>query len=758
MPSGYRPPPAGFVDLCLIDEYNQLQAHIFTKSKTGTHKAELAVGSLRLLIESAKQLIVLDNDLTTFQVKTLQRLRGDRLSQSVVLQNTYKPWTGVSCEYLNSWTSHRVLEKALLDDLTAQQEHRSNGDEWHGLVVACHSIQQVNLLKEQAIRLGVPANLIKVYTGETDDQVKQGDFANAKVAWEGMALILYTCTVSVGVDCDSDHFSRLYAFFNPSNAHAAQSAQMLFRARRLNSIRIAFAGANHLYLPSEPELLYKCVLKSHSALSVPISCNPHYSALEVPSLDEKALEEMTQTTFVGGMWLSYHMEACRSRRNFLYRLFSILGRAGIQPVRFIYEKDSEEERREAKAARDDLVSDLDLRNAEMAVAHLSAVRGLRVQQRQAQTLNRGEKLALKALQAAEMYNVDASLLTPEWVTHYLPFKDCFALLSKLSAGEWQRQFDAKAAPQPQLVRNDVLLERAVVIPTPTRASLAAGRVGGLEGTSQLEQMRFVVRILNALGVTLVSNEQVIQPLTLVSPDLLSVLKDLLGDVKGKSCPATRVFGGVFTNPKSTNDWRVHLAGAMEDVKPKRIVNLVNKPLSVIGAVLKPVGDRDDRYYVFMWLWLGGPGPVPTHPLPLRTIPADSDSDFQSPDSDSDGGSVVRSLRRANHGGSVVRSSASSSSSSSSSARVSGRPRAKAPSPDSDSDLKFISPPAPLFLSKPASATSLSKPAAGLPTSSDSDDSDEPLQVLKLKRPKRSRRGRGDNPFKTNNNNKKPRNY
>ena len=73
-----------------------------------------------------------------------------------------------------------------------------------------------------------------------------------------------------------------------------------------------------------------------------------------------------------------------------------------------------------------------------------------------------------------------------------------------------------------------------------------------------------------LSVECLSNDQAIQPPTLVSSDLLSVLKDLL-DVQDKSCPATRVFREVFTNPKSTNDWRERVSGPIGDVKPKGVV-------------------------------------------------------------------------------------------------------------------------------------------------------------------------------------------
>jgi len=51
-----------------------------------------------------------------------------------------------------------------------------------------------------------------------------------------MALIIYTGTVSVGVSCESPHIRVLFAFFTNYLMHAAQSAQMLFRARQLWSV------------------------------------------------------------------------------------------------------------------------------------------------------------------------------------------------------------------------------------------------------------------------------------------------------------------------------------------------------------------------------------------------------------------------------------------------------------------------------------------------------------------------------------------
>ena len=244
-------------DLVVADEFSAAQSHAFNEmgpSKDGYQVANVGddyiphmfrgqawEGLLRArsLVEEAQALVVLDNDLCSAQVQAcVQTVRAGR--EYAVHINTAKPWG----QQLQDGTAHfcegesgvRSMEKRLMDQLRTQNLRRLAGDDWHGIAAACHTRTHAETLREMAIAAGVPSELIKLYTSETSAVEKERDFANATKAWEGMALIIYTGTVSVGVSCESPHIRVLFAFFTNYLMHAAQSAQMLFRARQLRSV------------------------------------------------------------------------------------------------------------------------------------------------------------------------------------------------------------------------------------------------------------------------------------------------------------------------------------------------------------------------------------------------------------------------------------------------------------------------------------------------------------------------------------------
>ena len=53
---------------------------------------------------------------------------------------------------------------------------------------------------EEAIQRYGAENIL-LYTSETGDDIKQNDFSNVNKAWDNKLIVIYTCTVSVGVSC-----------------------------------------------------------------------------------------------------------------------------------------------------------------------------------------------------------------------------------------------------------------------------------------------------------------------------------------------------------------------------------------------------------------------------------------------------------------------------------------------------------------------------------------------------------------------------
>jgi hypothetical protein len=142
--------------------------------------------------------------------------------------------------------------------------------------------------------------------------------------------------VSVGVSCASDHVERCFAFFKDRNAAAPQSAQMLFRCRKLKAVTIAYQGTpwGMSRPPRDRAALCAWATAARNAGKLPDQFNHARADLVMEAYgetatDPAALEQCLSTSFAGQMWVSARLEEHRSALDFVGRLRMILERAGI---------------------------------------------------------------------------------------------------------------------------------------------------------------------------------------------------------------------------------------------------------------------------------------------------------------------------------------------------------------------------------------------------------------------------------------------
>ena len=164
------------------------------------------------------------------------------------------------------------------------------------------------------------------------DDIKQNDFSNVNKAWDNKLIVIYTCTVSVGVSCTLEKFSHCFAFFKPGILACTQSAQMLFRCRKLTDITISyFESRKRKDLPLESKDLFQWVTQSKNLMSLPDEFrhdrNPFITTQT--STSAKALEEALYNKFEGLLWISNEIEKNRSATYFIQRLKTIIERAGM---------------------------------------------------------------------------------------------------------------------------------------------------------------------------------------------------------------------------------------------------------------------------------------------------------------------------------------------------------------------------------------------------------------------------------------------
>ena len=112
------------------------------------------------------------------------------------------------------------VRRRLFVFLDAQKEARDAGRPWFAASASVHSRKYADALALEA-RERYGADLVKLYTSETDDYDKKRDFADPATAWADAAVVIYTGTVSVGVSAALDRITNAFGFFTSNNARSS---------------------------------------------------------------------------------------------------------------------------------------------------------------------------------------------------------------------------------------------------------------------------------------------------------------------------------------------------------------------------------------------------------------------------------------------------------------------------------------------------------------------------------------------------------
>ena len=505
-------------DLILLDELTALTSHAYHGDN---FNARAGMTSLRILLKNAGRVIVSDNDLTSAQVVAFQTIRTNKKR---VVRNTYTPWSEVTATIHETRKTAELAEISLWERLNAEFAKREANTEWNGTVVAMHSrINADRIAIEARKRYG--SALVKLYTGETDDFEKARDFADAGKAWAGALVIIYTGTVSVGVSCNIPHFSEVFAFFMSDNASAATSAQMLFRARQIKKITIAFIGAKAHGLPlNKKDLLKWAVLaKNRGELPDEFRHDRNHMINTQSACNSDDLGDVVRG-FEGQLWIAAKMEELRSQANFIGRLTNILERAGVSIIKEAIEpivvpsvvpSSGEEPEEERKKKMVD--------NAEEAIERmLEDENSENPRNRSEEDRSAEHKAGDRVVHMGKVFGVDALQITAEFIEEHEQKQDKYQRL--------------------------------------TRTVNNKAREGwALKTTCEAEGCALAVKVLGALNLTVnadsgtvVTTEQIQAAAEKLAPEINNACLRLYGDRNGKkrekAKPALRSWLAVLNSP------------------------------------------------------------------------------------------------------------------------------------------------------------------------------------------------------------------
>jgi hypothetical protein len=187
------------------------------------HLAGQSIEKLYKLIQEARRIIVMDNDLTDLNIEWIKALRKDKPFS--VIHNTYQPQEGKTFRLApNKETVLAELWDWARGVSSLPFENRTSAS------LICHLRKDVQGIV-RALKTDFPELRIREYHGKSDPVEKAHDFSNVEESWSDVDLVAYTSTLKIGVSCTNPKFERAFCLFNSYIETNAGTNQMLFRMR-----------------------------------------------------------------------------------------------------------------------------------------------------------------------------------------------------------------------------------------------------------------------------------------------------------------------------------------------------------------------------------------------------------------------------------------------------------------------------------------------------------------------------------------------
>jgi hypothetical protein len=157
-----------------------------------------SIEKLYKLVQDARRVIVMDNDLTDLNIEWIKALRKD--IPFSIIHNTYQPQNGKTFRL----APNKETVLAELWDWAKQMsslpfENRKSAS------LICHLRKDVQGIV-RALKTDFPELRIKEYHGKSDPEEKAYDFSNVEESWSGIDFVAYTNTLKIGVSCTNSKF------------------------------------------------------------------------------------------------------------------------------------------------------------------------------------------------------------------------------------------------------------------------------------------------------------------------------------------------------------------------------------------------------------------------------------------------------------------------------------------------------------------------------------------------------------------------
>ncbi|CAI2197194.1 9080_t:CDS:2, partial [Funneliformis geosporum] len=252
-----------------------------------------SIEKLYKLIQEARRIIVMDNDLTDLNIEWIKALRKDKPFS--IIHNTYQPQKAKQMSSLPF-------------------ENRKSAS------LICHLRKDLQGIVH-ALKTEFPELRIKEYHGKSDPMEKAQDFSNVEESWKDIDLVAYTSTLKIGVSCTIPKFERAFCLFNSYIETNAGTNQMLFRMRCIKDY-ICHIEQRSSNVPVTEKGLFQWLLNAKR------ECLPRELQNRgiFPDVDSIIRNKDMPTI---RLWVAYMLENFRSRCLFGWRIVDFLRKAGM---------------------------------------------------------------------------------------------------------------------------------------------------------------------------------------------------------------------------------------------------------------------------------------------------------------------------------------------------------------------------------------------------------------------------------------------
>jgi hypothetical protein len=218
----YRIHKANHLDRLVLDEVSQARRHLTASTYMKSKNYADNRATLKYLIRTSKQVIIMDANLTDDDVNFIQTIRG---GQKLTILNTHIP----TQRSINMTTDEAIIRKVIENLKRGKKSIIAHNGSVNKQEILFKTIQKSHPDKKILLINRSTANKPDVEAALSDPNAKWGEYD----------LVIYSPTVQSGISYDKINvFDSVYGIFGNCSNSSEDASQMLHRVRHPINIKI----------------------------------------------------------------------------------------------------------------------------------------------------------------------------------------------------------------------------------------------------------------------------------------------------------------------------------------------------------------------------------------------------------------------------------------------------------------------------------------------------------------------------------------